>query len=74
MGQSARGTNIVIPVDNTGSIEDLSYIRFVEKNKSKNGGITFIRTDQRALTLNLIYQLRQMLELELVLIAIREAH
>ena len=34
LGQSAKGTNIIIPVDNTPSIEDVSYIRFVEKNKA----------------------------------------
>ena len=57
LGQSAKGTNIIIPVDNTPSIEDVSYIRFVEKNRAKNRGNYFLLQQKSKDSLSiLIYQ------------------
>ena len=68
IGQSARGTNIVIPVDNTPSIEDVSYIRFVEKNKlSEKGGLLPSSSEIKGLALNFDLSITPDAEVELVI-------
>ena len=68
IGQSAEGTNIIIPVDNTPSVEDVSYIRFVEKNKTNIGGnFTSSPTELKGLALNFDLSITPDAELELVI-------
>ena len=68
LGQSAKGTNIIIPVDNTPSIEDVSYIRFVEKNRaSKSGDVLSSSTEIKGLALNFDLSITPDAELELVI-------
>jgi hypothetical protein len=68
LGQSAKGTNIIIPVDNTPSIEDVSYIRFVEKNRAKNRGeLLSSSTEIKGLALNFDLSITPDAELELVI-------
>ena len=68
LGQSAKGTNIIIPVDNTPSIEDVSYIRFVEKNRAKNRGESLSSsTEIKGLSLNFDLSITPDAELELVI-------
>ena len=68
LGQSAKGTNIIIPVDNTPSIEDVSYIRFVEKNKSnKSADLTSSPTEIKGLALNFDLSITPEAKLELVI-------
>ena len=68
MGQSAKGTNIIIPVDNTPSIEDFSYIRFVDKNRANtNGDFPSSTTEIKGLALNFDLSITPDAELELVI-------
>lgn len=68
MGQSAEGTNIIIPVDNTPSIEDVSYIRFVEKNRANNNrDFLPLSTDIKGVALNFDLTITPEAELELVI-------
>ena len=68
LGQSAKGTNIIIPVDNTPSIEDVSYIRFVEKKSAKKSGDSGSSpTEIKGLALNFDLSITPDAELELVI-------
>jgi hypothetical protein len=68
LGQSAKGTNIIIPVDNTPSIEDVSYIRFVEKNRANiSGDPASSSTEIKGLNLNFDLLITPDAELELVI-------
>ena len=68
LGQSAKGTNIIIPVDNTPNIEDVSYIRFVEKNRtSKSVDLASSPTEIKGLALNFDLSITPDAELELVI-------
>ena len=68
LGQSAKGTNIIIPVDNTPSIEDVSYIRFVQKNRAnKSGDLPSSSTEIKGLALNFDLSITPDAELELVI-------
>ena len=67
MGQSAKGTNIIIPVDNTPSIEDVSYIRFVDKNRAnRSGNLRSLSREIKGLALNFDLSITPDAELELV--------
>ena len=67
LGQSAKGTNIIIPVDNTPSIEDVSYIRFVDKNRAnRSGNLRSLSTEIKGLALNFDLSITPDAELELV--------
>ena len=67
-GQSAKGTNIIIPVDNTPSIEDLSYIRFIEKNKSNSSRyLPSPPTELKGLSLNFDLSITPDAKLELII-------
>lgn len=66
-GSSAEGTNIVIAVDNSGSIEDVSYLKFVDKNAIKNAdNQTSSPSLIKGLTLNFDLSITQDAELELL--------
>ena len=68
VGQSAKGTNIIIPVDNTPSIEDVSYIRFVQKgimNKSRD--LPSSSLEIKGLALNFDLSITPEAELELMI-------
>lgn len=66
-GSSAEGTNIVIAVDNSGSIEDVSYLKFVDKNATKNAdNQTSSPSLIKGLTLNFDLSITQDAELELL--------
>ncbi|MGB0173235.1 MAG: translocation/assembly module TamB domain-containing protein, partial [Flavobacteriaceae bacterium] len=66
-GSSAEGTNIVIAVDNSGSIEDVSYLKFVDKNAIKNtDNQTSSPSLIKGLTLNFDLSITQDAELELL--------
>jgi hypothetical protein len=68
LGQSAKGTNIIIPVDNTPSIEDVSYIRFVQKNRAnKSGDLPSSSKEIKGLALNFDLSITPDAELELVI-------
>ena len=68
LGQSAKGTNIIIPVDNTPSIEDVSYIRFVQKNRAnKSGDLPSSSTEIKGLALNFDLSITPDAELKLVI-------
>ena len=68
LGQSAKGTNIIIPVDNTQSIEDVSYIQFVEKNRANRSGyLPSSPTEIKGLALNFDLSITPDAELELVI-------
>ena len=68
LGQSAKGTNIIIPVDNTPSIEDVSYIRFVEKNKAnRSRDLPSSPTEIKGLALNFDLLITPDAKLELVI-------
>ena len=68
LGQSAKGTNIIIPVDNTPSIEDFSYIRFVDKNRVNTSLEPPSTTTQiKGLALNFDLSITPDAELELVI-------
>ena len=67
LGQSAKGTNIIIPVDNTPSIEDVSYIRFVEKSRDNSSSdLLPSSTEIKGLALNFDLSITPDAELELV--------
>ena len=67
LGQSAKGTNIIIPVDNTPSIEDVSYIRFVDKNRAnRSGNLRSLPTEIKGLALNFDLSITPDAELKLV--------
>ncbi len=66
-GSSAEGTNIVIAVDNRGSIEDVSYLKFVDKKAIKNAdNQTSFPSLIKGLTLNFDLSITQDSELELM--------
>jgi len=68
LGQSAKGTNIIIPVDNTMTIEDVSYISFVEKNRAnKIVDLPSSSKEIKGLTLNFDLSITPDAELELVI-------
>ena len=66
-GSSAEGTNIVIAVDNRGSIEDVSYLKFVNKKANQNvNNETISPSLIKGLTLNFDLSITQDAELELL--------
>jgi hypothetical protein len=68
LGQSAQGTNIIIRVDNTPSIEDVSYIRFVEKNRPNvSEDLSSTPTDIKGIALNFDLSITPDAELKLLI-------
>ena len=66
-GSSAEGTNIVIAVDNRGSIEDVSYLKFVDKKAIESANNqTSSPSLLKGLTLNFDLSITQDAELELL--------
>ena len=66
-GSSAEGTNIVIAVDNRGSIEDVSYLKFVHKNATESAdNQTSSPSLLKGLTLNFDLSITQDADLELL--------
>ena len=66
-GSSADGTNIVIAVDNRSSIEDVSYLKFIDKKATENdNNETSSLSMIKGLTLNFDLSITQDAELELL--------
>jgi hypothetical protein len=66
-GESAKGTNIYIPIDNETSIENVSYIRFVDKNiKNQDSELSDEETQIKGLSLNFDLNITSDAQLEIV--------
>jgi hypothetical protein len=66
-GKSAKGTNIYIPIDNETSIENVSYIRFVDKNiKNQDSELSDEETQIKGLSLNFDLNITSDAQLEIV--------